>query len=298
MNRHPNQVDLHIHTSASDGVLAPSEVVHLALERGLTVIALTDHDTLGGVPEAQQAAVGTGLEVIPGVEINSEGGWGDLHFLGYYVDLKNESLQGRLRAIRDARVERARRMVARLRERGMMVEWEMVRTLAGGDSVGRPHVARALLDRGYVKTVQEAFDRFIGNDGPAYFPRLRMTPQEVIQAISEADGVPVLAHPAHSGLAMAGRIAEFVDYGLRGVEVYYPYHTPEDIEVLLALCRKHGLLATGGSDFHTYPGAHLGGSGIVFSGAALGSVHVPLACAERLREAAVLVKRKKEVSNV
>jgi len=249
----------------------------MALERGLSVIALTDHDTLGGVAEAQQAAVGTGLEVITGVEVNSEGDWGDLHFLGYYVDPENGPLRERLQAMRDARLGRARKMIERLSEMGMALEWEEVRALAGGDSVGRPHVARALLNQGYVKTTQEAFARFIGNDGPAYVPRLRLAPSEVIQTIIGAGGVPVIAHPAHSGAAAVERIPEFVGYGLRGVEVYYPHHSLEEIEMLLGLCREYGLLITGGSDFH--------GPGIE-EGATLGSVYVPTECVERLREAA------------
>jgi predicted metal-dependent phosphoesterase TrpH len=277
MHQSQNRVDLHIHSTTSDGVYTPSEVVHLALERGLATIALTDHDTLGGVAEAQQAAVGAGLEVIAGVEINSEGVWGDLHFLGYYVDPESAPLRERLRAIRDARVERARKMLERLGQMGMMLEWEEIRALASGDSIGRPHVAQALLNRRYVQTLQEAFDRFIGLDSPAYVPRLRLTPPEVMQTITEAGGVPVLAHPAHSGAATVRRIPEFVGYGLRGVEVYYPHHSPEQVEMLLGLCREHGLLATGGSDFH--------GSGIE-GGASLGSVYVPPECVERLREMA------------
>jgi predicted metal-dependent phosphoesterase TrpH len=277
MHQPRNRVDLHIHSTTSDGVLTPSEVVRLALERGLAVIALTDHDTLGGVAEAQRAAMGTGLEVIAGVEVNSEGEWGDLHFLGYCVDLENGPLREWLRAVRDARVERARGMVERLREKGMALEWGEVRALASGDSVGRPHVAQALLNRGYVETFQEAFDRFIGLDGPAYVPRLRLAPPEVLQEIVEAGGVPVVAHPVYSGPAAVKRIPELVSYGLRGVEVYYPRHSPEDVEMLLRLCREHGLLATGGSDFH---------GGGVEEGASLGSVYVPLECVERLREAA------------
>ena len=277
MGRYSNRVDLHIHSAASDGVFTPSEVVCLSLECGLTVIALTDHDTLDGVAEAQEAVMGTGLEVIAGVEINSEGDWGDLHFLGYYVDPENGPLQEKLRAMRDVRVGRARKMVERLREMGMSLEWGEVRALASGDTVGRPHVARALLNRGYVGTLREAFDRFIGNDGPAYFRRLKLTPPEVIETIVGSGGVPVIAHPAHSGPAVVARIPEFVSYGLRGVEVYYPHHSPEEVEMLLGLCRDYGLLPTGGSDFH-------GPS--VSEGVALGSVYVPLECVERLREAA------------
>ncbi len=277
MHRHHNRVDLHFHSTASDGVYTPSELVCMALERGLTVIALTDHDTLGGVAEAQQAAVGTGLEVIAGMEVNSEGDWGDLHILGYYVDLNNGPLQEQLEAVQDVRVGRARKMIERLTEMGMPLAWDDVRALAGGASVGRPHVARALVNRGYVKTTKEAFDRFIANDGPAYVPRMRLSPSEVIQTIIGAGGVPVLAHAAHSGKQALALIPEMVGYGLRGLEVYYPHHSPEQIEMLLGLCREHGLLVTGGSDFHG-PGSS--------EGAQLGSVHVPLECAERLREAA------------
>ncbi len=276
MHQRSNRVDLHIHSTASDGVFTPSEIVHQALGRELAVIALTDHDTLGGVAEAQRAAASTNLEVITGVEVNAEGDWGDLHFLGYYVDPENGLLRERLQAMRDARVGRARKMVERLREMGMGLEWEEVRTLASGDSVGRPHVARALLNRGHVATMQEAFDRFIGNDGPAYVPRLRLTPSEVIEAIIGAGGVPVLAHPGHYWAALE-RLPKFVEYGLRGVEVYYPDHSPEEIKVLLGLCQKYDLLFTGGSDFH---------GPAVREGAPLGSVYVPMECVERLREAA------------
>jgi predicted metal-dependent phosphoesterase TrpH len=268
---------LHVHSTASDGVKSPSEVVRMALTSGLSVLGITDHDTLGGIGEARRAAAGTLLEVIPGVEVNSEGDWGDLHFLGYYVDPDGAALQSRLETVREGRVVRARRMVDRLKELGMPVDWERVRALAGGHSVGRPHVARALLEQGYVSSVQEAFDRYIANGGPAYVPRIRLSPPEVIGAILEADGLPVIAHPAHSGRAVVEQIPEFVGFGLRGVEVYYPRHSAADVEMLLDLCRRHGLLATGGSDFHGP------GSG---EGAMLGSVCVPVACAARLREAA------------
>ncbi len=210
------RVDLHLHSTASDGLLTPSEVVRSALEAGLVAIALTDHDTVAGVEEAQRAAQGTGLEVIPGVEINSEGEWGDLHFLGYYVDPHDRFLRERLEAMREARLGRARKMVRKLAQMGMPLDWEEVRALAGGESVGRPHIARALLQRGYIASTQEAFDRYIGNDGPAYVPRLRLTPPEVIEAIHRAGGVAVLAHPAHSGVV--DRIPEFVALGLQGVE--------------------------------------------------------------------------------
>ncbi|HEY75737.1 MAG TPA: PHP domain-containing protein [Thermoflexia bacterium] len=267
------RVDLHIHSTASDGLFSPSQVVRSALELGLTAIALTDHDTTSGIAEALQAAEGTGLEVIPGVEINSEGEWGDLHFLGYYIDPGNPSLRQRLEAMRDARLGRARRMIERLAQMGMPLDWEEVRALAGGESVGRPHIARALVNRGYVSSVQEAFDRYISNDGPAYVPRLRLTPPEVIETIHQAGGVAVLAHPAHSGVV--DRVPEFVALGLQGLEVYYPEHSPEDVEMLLDLCQRYNLVATGGSDFHS-PNHE--------EGAPLGSVFVPEEAVEKLRE--------------
>jgi predicted metal-dependent phosphoesterase TrpH len=249
----------------------------LAQARGLRVIALTDHDTVSGVVEAQTAATGTELEVIAGVEINTAGAGTSLHMLGFYIDPQNPPLVEKLRTMRDARLGRARKMIERLGEMGLPLAWEEVRALAGGESVGRPHVARAMLDRGYVTTVQEAFDRFIGPGCPAHIPRLRLSPAETIQTIVEAGGVPVLAHPAHSGLTVVERVPEFVSHGLCGLEVYYPHHSPDNVEMLLRLCREHGLIATGGTDFHGHDSEE---------GAPLGSVHVPMECAERLREAA------------
>jgi predicted metal-dependent phosphoesterase TrpH len=246
----------------------------LALARGLDAIALTDHDTVSGVAEARATAVGTKLEVVAGVEINAEGDGTSLHVLGFYVDPQNSSLLYKLRTMRDARLQRAHKMLARLREMGMPLTWKDVQALAGGESVGRPHVARALLDQGYVATVQEAFDRFIGPGCPAHVSRLRLSPAETIQAIIQAGGVPVLAHPAHSGPGVVERIPEFAGCGLRGLEVYYPHHSPNEVEMLLRLCRKHALIATGGTDFHG-PDSE--------EGAPLGSVHVPKECAERLR---------------
>jgi predicted metal-dependent phosphoesterase TrpH len=272
-----NLVDLHIHSTASDGVSSPSEVVFVAIQQGLGVIALTDHDTLGGVAEAQAAAKETGLEVIAGVEINSAGGGVAIHILGFYVDPQNPLLNEKLQTMRDSRLDRARRMIERLDEMGMAVDWDRVQELASGETVGRPHVAWALVERGYVSSVREAFERFIGPTGPAHVSRLRLTPKETIEMILHAGGVPVLAHPAHSGPTATARITEFVEYGLCGLEVYYPHHSPEDVAMLEEMCRELGLVATGGSDFHGPNSSE---------GAALGSIHVPLECAERLREAA------------
>jgi hypothetical protein len=247
--------------------------VQLARDSGLSFLAVTDHDTMSGVAEAQAAAATAELEVIPGVEISSEGSWGDLHLLGLYVDAANPHLEERLRAMRESRLGRAQRMVERLTQLGVAIDWEDVQALAGGQSVGRPHVARALVNRGQVSSIEEAFNRYIGREGPAYVPRLRMTPREVIDAIRQAGGVAVLAHPAHS--KAVNRVEEFVSYGLQGLEVYYPKHSPDDVSALLDLCQRYNLLATGGSDFH---GPHHG------EGASLGSVNVPIECVQLLRK--------------
>lgn len=247
----------------------------MAVQKRLATIALTDHDTLAGINEAQAAAAGSSLEVIPGVEISSEGDWGEMHFLGFYIDPAHLALSEQLCAIREARLRRAQQMVAKLNGLGLEIEWEDIQALAVGPSVGRPHVARALLNRGYVLTIGEAFTRYIGRDGPAYVPRLRMAPPEVIRAIREAGGVAVLAHPAHS--QVIERIEKLIDNGLQGLEVYYPTHSPHDVAELTRLCQRFDLLATGGSDFH--------GPGHA-EGVSIGTVHVPARCVEDLRRAA------------
>lgn len=269
-----SRVDLHIHSTTSDGVLTPSEVVYAALERRLRAIALTDHDSLGGIAEAQAAVAGTELELIPGIEVSTEGSWGDLHFLGYYVDPENPFLRSQLARLQEARLERARKMVRKLARMGMPMAWEKVRALAGGDSVGRLHIGRALFQQGYVNSVQEAFERYIGHGGPAYASRLRLPCGEVIEAIGRAGGVAVLAHPVKS--EAVDLIPKLASLGLQGLEVYYPSHSPEEIDQLRDLCRRYGLLATGGSDFH--------GSGHE-EGVPIGGVFVPMACVADLREA-------------
>jgi predicted metal-dependent phosphoesterase TrpH len=244
------RVDLHTHSTASDGKLRPSEVVHLAAQLGIGTLALTDHDTTDGVVEAQQTGRELGLEVISGIEINSEGEHGDAHILGYFVDPAEPHLQEQLEAIRDARVGRARGMLRKLAAMSMPIEWERVMAMAGdASSIARPHIARAMVEAGYVATTQEAFDKYISNTGPAYANRLRMTMNEAVNFIHGAGGVAVMAHPAESKLV--DLIPQLVQAGLDGIEIYYPRHTPEQQSELLALAQRYDLVATGGSDFHT-----------------------------------------------
>ncbi len=265
-------VDLHIHTTASDGVFSPTEIVHLALERELAAIAITDHDTTAGIAEALAAAYGSGMEVVPGVELSSEGEWGDLHILGLYVDSQNGPLQKRLGELRAWRAARAQKMVERLAALGMPLEWEDVVRLSGDAAVGRLHIARALVQRGYVADIGTAFQRYIGWGKPAYVPRARLSPAEAIDLIRGAGGVAILAHPAASGVMP--HIPTLVSLGLQGIEVWYPVHSPQDVETLLRIARRYRLLVTGGSDFHNFEANE---------GAPIGSVTVPLRFLRRIQ---------------
>ncbi len=286
MQLQQGRVDLHVHTTASDGSLTPAEVVQLALDRGLAAIALADHDTLAGFAEAQASAEGTGLEVVPGVEISSDWPVGDFHILGLYVDPWDGPLNESLAAMRAARLHRARKMLEKLAALGMPLDWEEVAAFANGSSVvGRLHVARAMVRRGYVPAIPEAFQHYIGRDGPAYVPRLRMTPVEVIGLIRRAGGIAVLAHPAASGLVE--HIPILASLGLQGIEVFYPSHSLEDVKVLLRLARQYRLLVTGGSDFHGFG---------VGEGAPLGSLDVPLRLLRELQQAAEGCRRVEEAA--
>jgi predicted metal-dependent phosphoesterase TrpH len=267
-----SQVDLHLHTTASDGVYAPSAVVALARARGLQTIAITDHDSVAGVAEAL-AVAGHELEVIPGVEINTDVPHSEVHILGYYLDDHHAELQDVLQKLQDFRRDRARRMVEKLARLGLPLDWERVASLAGDGAVGRPHVAQALVERGYMADVSQAFDRYIGREGPAYVERYRLAPTEATRLIVRAGGLPVLAHPI--GLEnLPSLLDELTAAGLVGLEAYYTGYLPEETQSLLALAQKYGLVATGGSDFH--------GGGIL-PHADLGAVFVPMEAVAALR---------------
>lgn len=295
------RIDLHVHSTASDGTLSPSEVVREAHARGLCAIALTDHDTMDGVAEALQAGMRLGVEVIPGVELNTESPAGEVHVLGYFPPPEGWSPEADpaghgagvvgavidrefydlLASRRDSRAERARKMVQRLRELGMPLSYEDVLRQAGDAPVGRPHIARALLEAGYVESVKEAFDRWLHRGGPAYVPREKLSPAEAVQAIIDAGGVPVLAHPGRIDGQWV--IQELIDAGLEGLECYYPEHTPEQTDRYLGLAREHGLVVTGGTDYHGPRSPH---------DADLGSLPVPPEAVEQLKERVRGVRRR------
>jgi predicted metal-dependent phosphoesterase TrpH len=248
------RVDLHMHSTASDGVYSPAEVVQIALTNNMDIIALTDHDTSNGVVQAQQAALGTQLEVLAGVELSSEDESGDRHILGYLYELDNAPLQATFKDLRDARVHRADRIVEKLHALGIDVSLERVYKIAGAGSVGRPHVAKAMLEQGIVGSLQEAFDKYLHDDGPAYVPHTRLTPTDAIRKLHEAGGVAVLAHPGRYKEDFHPIIESLIPLGLDGIEVYYPDHTPDAIKALRILADKHNLLMTVGSDFHRREG--------------------------------------------
>jgi 3',5'-nucleoside bisphosphate phosphatase len=288
-----NQVDLHCHTTASDGLLSPTEVVTRAAGLGLRVLAITDHDSTDGVAEAIEAGSACGIDVIPGVEINSDVPGSEVHILGFFVDHTNPEFNESLRRLRDGRVGRARRMAEILTSMGAPVRFERILELAGEGAVCRPHVARALLEAGHVATFEEAFDRFIGRNGPAYVERLKLAPSDACGLIRRAGGLPVLAHPVYFGsfgvmksaIDLERGLAELKAAGLAGIEVYYPGYDVLAIEYLLSQARVHGLLVTGGSDFH----------GVRLNESDLGGVYVPPKVARRLREAWERQERAAEV---
>jgi 3',5'-nucleoside bisphosphate phosphatase len=248
-----SRVDLHMHSTASDGVYTPEEVVYMAHEKGLAAIALTDHDTVDGLAAAQHAAAILGFTVLSGVELSVEDATGDRHLLGYGINTTHPSLNGLLTTLKNDRVNRIHGMVEKLHRLGVKVSVERVFQIAAGGSLGRPHLARALLEMGAVSGLQAAFDKYIGEGRPAYVPHYQLHSALAIQTIHQAGGVAVLAHP--------GRYADYRPYvdemlplGLDGIEVYYPDHTPSLVEELRAVALKHNLLMTAGSDFHRREG--------------------------------------------
>lgn len=267
-------VDLHLHTTASDGTFAPEELVAAAKAKDFTAIAITDHDTLAGIVPAQREGQRLGLEVIEGVELSCELGSWEVHLLGYFIRKDDSRLLAKLDALAKARRSRGREMVGRLNRLGVSVSWERVSEFAGEGTVGRLHLARALVAGGWARDPQEAFNKFLQVGKPAYVPRAKLTPREAIELIHGAGGLAVLAHPK---LINGDKlISQFKAQGLDGIEVYHTRHTPYDEAKYGSMAQELELLITGGSDCHGP-----GGKGEVL----LGQVQLPYSYLEKLKEA-------------
>lgn len=264
-------IDLHAHTTASDGSLTPAELVGKAHALGLAALAVTDHDTLGGLAEARTAAQEIGLELVPGVELSVEDDAGRFHLLGYGFDPENAALAETLVTLRRSRAARNEQMAGKMAALGLPVTMDDVRAEAGEDAqvIARPHFARALIKKGIVTSVAEAFEKYLSTGKPLYLPKEVLTPHDAIALIHRAGGVAVMAHPGLVPLdeaALANRVEGLArEDGLDGLEAFYSQHSPDDTDRFLALAARLGLLVTGGSDFHGIAKPHVP-LGIVFGG--------------------------------
>jgi 3',5'-nucleoside bisphosphate phosphatase len=278
-----SRLDLHLHTTHSDGSFTPTEVIDLAHKAGVTALAITDHDITTGILDATLAGQEYGIDVIPGVEISSIIGTSELHILGYFLDYHDARLRERLARLRDSRHRRNPKIIERLQAAGIDITYEEVRALAGTDSVGRPHIARVLMEKRVVASAKEAFDLWLADGRPAYVPRELPTPSDAMQWIREAKGLPVLAHPTWvkpTDSTLTDLVRQLKADGLDGVEVHYSTHTPRQTREYLALAKQLDLLVTGGSDFHglTKPDIDVG--------VGKGTLHVPGSLLDKLRETA------------
>ena len=257
------EVDLHCHTTASDGALSPAELVQTAAELGLKGVGISDHDTISGWQEAEEAGKRFKIRLLRGIELNTDWDGREVHILGYEPDASSAFLKTQLKILQDARKQRMLEILDRLKPLGIVIAEEEVRQLAQGEAIGRPHIAQVLVARGYADSIKNAFNRYVGAGAPGYVPRYKLTPEQGIELIREARGVAVLAHPGVARLDDG--IETWVEAGLQGIEVSHSEHSPEDERRYRDFAFKYRLLMTGGSDFHgeaRKPGVKLGHWGV------------------------------------
>lgn len=243
--------DLHIHTTASDGHLTPKAIIAQALEAGLSCISITDHDTVDGLLQLgeMKSVLPASLCLIPGIELSTDLPENEVHILGYHIDIHHTELREQLDRLVAHRHERAKRIIMKLNQLGYMITYERVLELAvTATAIGRPHIAKALVEMNYFSTVSDVFTTLLGNNGPAYVPHYKLTPEQVIELIKKAGGIPVLAHPGLIGNDHI--VCEMIETGILGLEVYHPTHDNMQIEKYLAMATERKLAITGGSDFH------------------------------------------------
>jgi hypothetical protein len=269
---HTKYADLHLHTNFSDGTFSPERVVMEANRLGFAAIAITDHDILDGIEPALSAGDQYGVEIIPGVELSAESDGEEIHILGFCMDWRDRQFRQKLQEFRESRRTRAMRIVDKLNQLGIDIEYDDVLKRADSTSIGRPHVATALVEKGHVATASEAFYRFLGDDRPAYVAKQRLSPAEAITMILNVGGVPVLAHP---GILRQNIVPELVSSGLMGLEAFHPYHTVELSDYYCDLAKQYNLLITGGSDCH----------GLAKGKMAMGSVRLPYEYVDAMKKA-------------
>ncbi|UCG52727.1 MAG: PHP domain-containing protein [Candidatus Latescibacterota bacterium] len=245
------RIDLHMHSTFSDGLITPAKLVDMAVEEGLAAISLTDHDCLDGVNEMLAAGRKKNIEILTGVELSSEFKGRDLHILGYGVDPNHPEFQDMLKRFRDTRHKRGLKIIEKLDKLGVSIDAEEVMAKSGKGSLGRPHIAAVLAERGYVSTPVQAFDRYIAEGGPAYVPKYKMTPSEAIKYIRMAGGLAFVAHPGIF-LENIDEMYALLEEGFDGVEVYHPKHSSEIEKELTMIAEDYGLLISGGSDYHGF----------------------------------------------
>ena len=244
-------VDLHLHTTASDGLLTPAQLIDRIANTSLRVIAITDHDTTNGIDEATEAAAPyPHLTVLPGIELGTEDGPSEVHLLGYFIDHNNAGFQATLENFRLERVEAARKSVEKLNSMGVKISWERVRELAGG-AVGRPHIARAMVEGGYVESVRRAFDHYLGDNGIGRVSRPKLKPVDALEMVHAAGGVGAVAHP-RTVKQLDKMVRALADAGLAGIEIYAEKYGPEERDTYRKLAKKYGLIECGGSDYHAF----------------------------------------------
>lgn len=265
--------DLHIHSSASDGSYTPEQIVDMARSLGIRTISIADHDSVEGVERALNYGLRKHVEVIPAVELSSESEMGDFHFIGYFVDYKNISLQRHLVELREKRLIRAGKIVGKLADFGIDLDFDQILADSEGGSVGRVHLARELIRRGYAQSVGDAFAKYLSKESQFYVPKFISEPEEVISVLIRANSVPVIAHPGLLGSEDKTRF--LAEKGARGIEVYHPKHDPWLTSRYVQIAETLGLVKTGGSDFHG-PGSR--------DNESLGSVLIPDQLVDELRQ--------------
>ncbi len=261
-------IDLHVHTTASDGTFSPSQIVKIASELKLKAIAITDHDTVDGIEEALEAAKKENIEIIPGIEFSTEIYNESIHIVGLFVDYNNSKLKKLTYEILHAREIRAEKIIEKVNNLnlGPKITIDEIKEVANG-VIGRPHIAEVMVKKGYANSINLVFTKFLRRNGPAYVPRFKLTPKEAIRFLRKIKAIPVLAHPGYisSEIDLEKFIAELASEGLGAIEIYYPSHTKDNIKKFKALVKKHNLLESGGSDYH----------GLIDEGSLIGSQKIP-----------------------